>query len=382
MSLEKFKKAIKSPFFIIFLLSLVSLLVAFFFVRYPLQLNGDAPSYFDAMKFMQGQPANQLTYDTQENAEFFLKVRILTTPLMLLSSILAGKLFGGEYQGMLAVNIVFYFLIILVFYRLAWIVYQDKRVAFIGTVFFLANYGLYNYGTTYRTDLGGWFFFLLASWLAVSYFYRPENKKFYFLSILASSVGVLFKEYGALGLISLIIIVLYQSAGSWQKVKAVIKIAALFLIIPVVYHLFIYWQFNFSYLDWYGYNFKEIINNPATPAINWSIFLLIKVLGWLFSVGWPIFVFGLYQEYKNFNYQRFKILLAILPASLAFLAWPALTQRIAFIFVPLLALISGYGLSKIKNRYLIGLILMIYILINYLIRNQFLPWDLLRLVNI
>ena len=108
---------------------------------------------------------------------------------------------------------------------------------------------------------------------------------------------------------------------------------------------------------------------------------MIKVLGWLFLIGWPIFFYGLYQEYKNFNSQRFKILLALLPASLAFLIWPGLTQRIAFIFVPLLSMVSAFGLSKLKDKYVIILLLLIYAAINYLIRNASLSWDLLKIVN-
>ena len=123
------------------------------------------------------------------------------------------------------------------------------------------------------------------------------------------------------------------------------------------------------------------ILNVDQPGINWSIILLIKVLGWLFLVGWPIFLLGLYQEYKNFNWTRFKIFVALLPASIAFMAWPGLTQRIAFIFVPLLAMISGFGLSKIKNKYIIILILISYAVVGYLTRNAYLSWDLLRIIN-
>ncbi|PJA01682.1 hypothetical protein COX74_01360, partial [bacterium (Candidatus Gribaldobacteria) CG_4_10_14_0_2_um_filter_41_16] len=63
--------------------------------------------------------------------------------------------------------------------------------------------------------------------------------------------------------------------------------------------------------------------------------------------------------------------------SLAFLAWPALTQRIAFIIVPWLALISGFGLSKIKNNYIIGTILIAYALINYSITTF-----LIKIINL
>ena len=365
----------KSPYFLIFVLGIVNLLIALFLIKQPLNISGDSVSYFNTMKFLQGQE-----YDTQFNGpdtEIVLKARILTTPLMLYSSIFFGKIIGNGYDGILLINIIFYFLIIFVFYKLIYVIYKDHFISLISSVLFMANYCLYHYGTTYRTDIGGWFFFLLTTLLAVKYFKNSQSNKFYYLAILSASIGVLFKEYGALGMIPLGILILFLPNNFFNKLFKILKAAFLFLIIPGLYHLFIYFQYGFSYLNWHSYAFSELINNPAAPGIDWSILLLAKVLGWLFLAGWPIFAWGLYQEYKNFNKQRAKILLAILPASLSFLAWPGLTQRIAFILVPWLAMISGYGLSKIKNRYIILLILLIYVSINYLTR----PW-LLSMINL
>lgn len=309
--------------------------------------------------------------------EIMIKIRVLTIPAMLYGSIGLGSIFGGEYNGMFVINLIFYFLIVFVFFELVRIIYESKKIALIASILFFTNYCLINYGITFRTDIGGWFFFLFSALFAVKYFKKPANEKWYYLSVLTASVGVLFKEYGALGLIPLGVLILFLPMSFKEKVKKIFKTAILFLIIPALYHLFIYWRFHFSYIDRYLYAVDTTIYNIAQPGINWSIILLIKVLGWLFLVGWPIFLFGLYQEYKNFNKERAKILLAILPASLSFLAWPGLTQRIAFVFVPWLAMISAYGLSKIKYKYIIILILLIYVIVNYFTR----PW-LLQLINI
>lgn len=373
------RKIIKSPYFWLFLLAIVNLLIAFYFVRYPLALNGDAPSYLNAMRLIEGKDYNTTAYG--EQTEKMLKTRILTTPLMLQISIWLSYLTGAEYSAILLINIWFYFLTIFVFYQLALAIYQNQRVALTASVLFFANYVFFNYGPTYRTDIAGWFFFLLAALLAVKYFKAPAKKKFYYLAIFSAAVGVLFKEYGGLGLIPLFILILFLPQNFKQKIKKLIKAAVLFSILPLFYYLFIYFKFHFSYLDRYSYAVSETVGSVTSPAIHWSLILLIKVLGWLFLAGWPIFLFGLYQEYKNFNQQRFKILLAIFPAAISFLAWPGLTQRIAFVFVPFLAMISGFGLSKIKRRYLLIAILAAYALINYLTRNLYLSWDLMKLIN-
>ncbi|MFH0907069.1 MAG: glycosyltransferase family 39 protein [bacterium] len=366
--MERFLNFIKSQTFLILVLAIINLLVALFLVKTPLQLNGDLPSYLKAMDFLHGDLSIK---DVEIN-------RVLTSPLMLYGSIAFGFLFGSEQAGMLAVNILFYFLIVYVFYRIVELIYQNKKVALIASILFFANYCMFNYGVTYRTDMGGWFFFLLTTLFAIKYYQSQlRNSRFLIYSVLAAAIGVLFKEYGALGMISLGFLILFSKVAFKQKVKKILISGALFIVIPFFYHLFIYLKFNYSYFDWYFYAFNIYIDSPETLESNYSIILLIKVFGWVFLVGWPIFLYGLYQQWKNYDKQRIILLLSLLPASLAFLAWPALTQRIAFIFVPWLALVAGFGLGQIKNKYLIIIILLVYVLVNYLTR----PW-LLSAINL
>ena len=85
----------------------------------------------------------------------------------------------------------------------------------------------------------------------------------------------------------------------------------------------------------------------------------------LFFIGWFFWLYGVWREIKAPDLRRRKILLALLPGSVAFLFWPSFTQRIAFILVPWLALSSGFGLAGLKNKYFVTFLLAIYILINY-----------------
>ena len=348
-----FLSKIKIQYYLIFFLAILGLLVAHFYINSFFVSVSDTSSYIQAMEYLQGKSSELVNYN-----------RILTTPLFLYSSIFFSYLTGSLYGGMMIVNLLFYFLIIGVFYLLVLEVYKNHKVATLSSILFLSNYCLYNFGTTYLADIGGWFFFILTSYLALKY-YHSNNKRFFFLAILSASIGVLFKEYGALGLISLSTLILISDSTIKSKVKKIFTAGVLFLIIPIAYQLFFYVKFGYSYFDWYFYNLDHYMLEGANQAAKYSVTLLAKVLGWLYLVGWPIFVFGLFQEKKYFDKTRAKILLALLPASLVFLAWPALTQRIAFIFVPWLVLVSGFGLSKIKNKYLLSLILIIYILANY-----------------
>lgn len=335
---------IKSKYFLLSALAILNLIVAFFIIKISLW-SSDSETYLSAMKYLLGAKLDEIPFN-----------RLITAPFMLYASIFFSYFTGGLFNGMLAVNLIFYFLIIYVFYKLVFEIYHDDRVAFLSSILFIGNYCLYNFGIAYLADMSGWFFFILSSLFALKY-YNNKNK-YYYLAILAAGVGVLFKEYGALGMVSLSALILVSNFPWQKKIKEIFLVGLLFAAIPVLYNILFYLKFNYSYLDWYFFNI-------SAHAASYGIVLLIKVLGWVYLAGWPIFLYGLWQEKKYFDKRRALILAALLPASLAFLAWPALTQRIAFIIVPWLALSSGFGLSKLKNNYLTTAILIFYIIINY-----------------
>jgi len=172
-------KLIRSPYFWLFLFALINLLISYFLIKVPLW-SSDSDSYVDAMKYLLGEKVETLPYN-----------RLITTPLMLFFSIFASYFTGNLYQGMLAINIIFYFLIVFIFYQLAFEIYKEHKSAFLGCLLFLFNYCLYNFGPVYAADIGGWFFFILGSFFAVKY-YNSNDKKFYFLTILSAIIGVFF----------------------------------------------------------------------------------------------------------------------------------------------------------------------------------------------
>jgi hypothetical protein len=344
------KKIFQNVYFYLILLIVINILVATFYASPNFKIAGDAGSYHEAIRLLEGGKS----YGPVP----FL--RLLTTPLMLFSARVADYFVNNIYASMATVNLIFYVLISFVFYKLAFEIYKDEKIAFLGSFFFISNYYLFNIDNAFIADMGGRFFFILTNFLAVKYFLGSE-KKYYYLAIISSSAGVLFKEFGALGLLSLVFLIFLSKSPWLEKMKLTIKAGLLFSIIPALFHLFFFLKSGFSYLDVYniGVNFYP----PEMHAYGLSVF--IKVMGWIFLAGWPLFLWGLYQEKKFFDKQRVTILCALLPASLAFFAWPMFMQRTAFILVPWLSLITGFGVSKIKNRYIVVVLLIFYLLINY-----------------
>jgi 4-amino-4-deoxy-L-arabinose transferase-like glycosyltransferase len=342
-----------SNYFWLFSFAVLNLLVAFFYIKAPVIDYPDSNTYLSAMRFLQN--------GVQDS--FFIASRVLTAPLMLYFSMFVGWFFGNLSAGMVAVNTLFYFLSAVVFYRLTMLIYNNGRVALFAAIFFLANYCILNSGLARLVDMGGWFFFILSSYWALNY-YLKKGKKFYWLAILASAVGFLFKEYALLGMVTLSFLILFSDYSKKTKFKEIIQAGAVFLAIVGSYHLWYYCQYHYSYLDWYIFNFNRYAA-PAAAERTYNPVILIKVVGWLFSVGWFVWLFGCRQEWKSNNKARRRILLAMMPASISFLFWPGFAQRVAFILVPWLALTAGFGLSKLKSQYLAAILLIIYILANY-----------------
>lgn len=341
-------------FLAVMALAVLSILVSYFYIGYKHELVKDAAGYFEAAKFLQG--GSVLGPDTPMN-------RVLTTPLFLYASNFINFFLKDFILSVAVLNLIFYFLCVAAFYLLASEIYERGRAAFWGTALFAANFYLIDPGNAHLADMGGWFFFILSLFLAVRYF-KATDRKFYYLSILAAALGVLYKEYGGLGISGLALLILFSDIPARQKIKDIALAALLFLAPLAAYHAFIFLKFDYSYWDWYLT--IKAVSVEATRQARGFI-LQIKILGWLFSLGWLAWFSGLTEEIKAGDRTRRLILTAVLLPALLFLVWPETAQRLAVILLPWLALIAGFGLSRI-NKYAAGVFLAAYALVNYNIR--------------
>jgi hypothetical protein len=352
----------KKTFILIALIIILNIFVSYSFLGYQHGTpKDDATTYWNAARFFQGKTQLQ---DVNLN-------RILTVPLFLVSSVSLDHFLNNLNLSISIINLFFYILCVFAFYFLALEIYKENKVAVFGTMLFSFNYYVIDPINAHLADMGGWLFFILATWLAVKYF-NSSNRKFYYLSISLSAIGVLFKEYGGLGLINLALFIAVSGVSWRQKIKDILLAGILFLIPLFSYHIFVYMKYHFTYFDWY----KLVGTASATPGYEArGLILFIKILGWLFSFGWLAFVLGIEEEWKAMDKTRIKILLAILPVTLFFLVWPAITQRLGVMFMMWLSLIAGFGLYK-KKWYLSFVLVVIYVLINYNIGS------LIKIINL
>lgn len=343
----------KKYIILILWLAIFSLFVSYFYIGYKPELVKDAKTYFEAAQFLQSGGVLKTAWMN----------RVLTAPLFLGSVIFMNLFFKDFILSGVFLNIIFYFLFILAFYLLALEIYKSARVAWWGTVLVATNFYIIDPGNAHLADLGGWFFFVLSTYLAVKYF-NTQQRKFFYLTILSAVIGVFFKEYGALGLISLALLIVLSDLPKKQKIKDILLAGLLFLLPFLSYHLFVYLKYHYSYFDWYlsVKTVSVVTGRQARGAI-----LLIKILGWLFSLGWLAWLLGLREEWRAADKRRLKILAALLPAALTFIIWPETAQRLAVILLPWLALTAGFALAR-QKWYWAGALVIFYALFNYNIK--------------
>jgi len=347
--------AVKNKYPILILIFVVlNILVSCFYIGYSPKLEKDAAQYLEAANYL--SQGGRISADT-------LMHRVLTNPAFLYLSILVDRFVNDFSSSFAVVNTIFYTLCIFAFYFLALEIYRDKKTAFLGAILVAFNFYVIDPNNSHLSDMGGWFFYIFSTCLAVKYF-NTLNRKFYYLSILTAAAGVFFQEYGGLALINLALLIMLSGLSGKQKLKDIVLAAALFVMPLLAYHAYFYLQYHILYFD----RFLNVETASSVAGFEpKSLILLVKILGWLFSFGWLAFCLGLRKEILATDKNRIKILLATLPITLLFVIWPAITQRLAVVFMMWLSLIAGFGLSGIK-WYLLYPFLGIYIWFNYNIR--------------
>lgn len=325
-------------------------------------VTGDAPSYLEAMHVMQGG-------DTPVN---FVPNRILTSSLGIESVSVFTKIFGSVEVGWLVLDIMFFVVLGIVFYKLVFNIFESERTALLSSLFLITNYAMIVFGLDYGMDIGGWTFYVVSLYFTLKYVRTGANRALLF-SALAIGVGVLFKEYALLGAIPVVAILVYEN---WQNPLAVIKkgiVPAVIALTPLfIVYLIVYLKFNYTYADWLSYG-------NASYVYSSKIMEYIKSFGSLYNFLSLVVIAGVYcfVRYRNNllpgNKMQIFVVSVVVSAMPVFI-WPAITQRILFITVPAAILVASFAFKKYE-KYWVGflLLLIVYALVNFTMDSCILP---------
>lgn len=293
-------------------------------------------------------------------SSYFWPVRLVTSSLYVLSILLFSKIFGSILFSWILLNFIFYVLTGVFFYLILEKVFRDKKTALVGTFFLNANYAMVVFGLTYLVDIGGWFFYILSLYCLLNYTEKREDK---WLLLSAASVGMggLFKEYAFQGFIAIFILLVYENYSSLLKIAKRIFWPAVISFLPAfMVFAYVFIEFDYSYFDWFAR--AELADVYKSRIIEY-----VKSIGSLLNFLLIIFGGGLYYLWKEgrklVEGNFFPFIIAVIISALPAFIWPAITQRILFIIVPAIVIVSCFLVKKInKFWYALVPVLLIYYL--------------------
>ena len=269
-------------YFLIFLVCLI--IMSFLSIHFlKPKIGSDTATYLQTMSFLQG---GAVSADFAPN-------RILTTFFSLQAVIFSSKIFGDIMTGWIVLNLFFYFLLNIVFYKILFKIFQSSKTALLGGLFLAANYAMLSFGLNYLMDISGWTFYIISLYFTLCYVQNGKNRNI-FWALFSAGVGGLFKEYAFLGCIPIILFLLYENRSVWQTVKKSILPAVISFLPLVLVYLYMWSHFHYTYLDW-------LSSNQIMYVYRSRIVEYIKSFGSLWNFLGILIPFGLYYFWKSGN---------------------------------------------------------------------------------
>ncbi len=314
-------------------------------------IQGDGDTYFEAMEVLK----------TGSVPDGFVPNRILTTFLGLETALFFIK-FLGSINGWLLMNVVFYLLSSVLFYNLLIKIFESEKVALISTILLASNYAMLKFGLNFLMDIGGWAFYVI-SLLFVFIYLETKTKKYIFWTAISVGIGGLFKEYAFLGAIPLFVALLYENRKDFKLLIRNNLLPFTIITVPtLLLHVFVYRKFGYTYFDWLDMNQDIYVYTSRLTEY-------VKSLGSLLNLTGLIFCFGawfLYKEWGVIDEKRKLFLISVGMSVLPIFLWPAITQRVLFVILPFIIIVSGFFIKKHEEKWYLFLpFLVLYILINF-----------------
>jgi hypothetical protein len=336
-------------------ISIIALLSLFVFQRV---IDGDAVGYANAVKVYQGEVHLSILPNLDEyNLDIVTAHRILTTFLGIEAVRIFSEITGSLISGWVAWDIVVFFGVSIIFYRLLERFFRSSKVALIGGLFFAGNYSMVAQGLGLFMDIGGWFFYILSLYWLYRYIESGRYRDVFFAA-LAIAVGGFFKENSFVAFIPIALVLLYEYYRTpLVYLKRVIPLGLLIAAPMVVLHTVIYLKYGYVYSYW--------IRLAGTFVYPSLIVEYIKSLGSLLTFLAPVAIAGaviLWRDRAQLETKRLIFLIGVIISTIPAIMWPAITQRVLFLVLPWVIILAGFCIKRYEKYWYAFLpILAIYI---------------------
>jgi len=302
-------------------------------------LQSDSTSYIQAMGILAGNP---LPAD-------FVPTRILATTGGLSLVLLLGHFFG-ILNAWILMNFIFFIVIALASFFLLRTIFESERVAFLGALFIVGNYGPIVFGLNYLMDAGGWAFYLLALW-GVARYVQTRSASAILWASAAVGIGGLLKEYALLGCIAIAVALIWSFFREPRRASYLALATAVIAILPVaLVHTVVYMKFGYTYLDWVQYNKQTYVY--ASRIVEY-----VKAIGWLINILAPFAIAGAWIWGRSIvksgraflETPRNIAVIAVVLSAMPVFAWAGITERVLFVLVPAAALFACFLFERYER---------------------------------
>ena len=357
---ETIRQELKSNKYFYFVIFFALLSMAAIFLIFGFQKHEDTTTYISIIHWF-SDPS--LSSFPTRIIEFLLGILRPISPLLAVPF-----QFLGDGAGLIVQNSIFYLLIAILIFKITDLIFQNKKQAFYASIFFMAAPPILETGLSYMTDTGSLFFYVLSLYLTLLYF-KSGKESLIPINGFLSGFGILMKETGGIGIIFFIIMILLSKRFIIrEKILKITRFTTFFLLPVLVWNAILFYSFRYSHFHHYLF-----MKTRYLDVKGFQIYIdhFVSLFGSIEIIGWILAVFGVYWLWRRRDLEKLKIFFAMLPTSLSFILWPANDFRLGLVFVPLGVILASTGLVlleekfRIKKKFLVILIILSYVIINY-----------------
>ncbi len=290
--------------------------------------NNDTDSYILSIQFFRG-----------EGSEIFPNRYLNPFYAIIAATILRGL---TPENSITVINIIFYFGLVFLTYDLIRRVFRSKFIGLVSALMIMTGYPMLRYSLTQVQDIGGYFWFLLTIYCGWRW-WEKKYVRWLLLGSVAVSMGVLTKESGCMGAL-LVGILFLINQDKWKNKILNFTYFSFLPFITILINADRGKDVNYDSARWFVDNWR--IFAPS----NYTLFKWFGVHITTYNILWIFIILGLIFIVKNWRglHSDIKIyLLAIIPPSMSYYAWPLFIGRTVFISAWFFVPIAAYGIYTI-----------------------------------
>ena len=291
------------------------------------QVYPDSPGYFAAAHFFQGRA---LTSGTPN-------FRLLRPLIPFLASLL--NYFVNIRLSFAIVNLAIWCAGVVLMFYFTKLITNDTNASLLSSALFTSAIPMLLFADAALTDMGGYFFILLCTYLVIRWDIPRAELGRVCLMGLVVGVGILARESVASTLIFAVAWTLWSGRS--------ITRAAILLVIPLAISIGWSYAVGISYLAWYsqGGLVYAATNQPLSPLAR--LYRLASSILYSFGRYPEVLALGALGLLATLDRDKLKIHISIWIGAFAIiLAWPLIDTRFSFILFPSIFPLAGLGLEE------------------------------------